>query len=64
MTLLLWKFAKIAVGVAVIVAIEDVCLLFWRYGKDLHLILVGDPVGFETNSALCGCDQVHSSEVC
>lgn len=51
-------------GVAVIVAREDNCLLFWRYGKDLNLILFGDPVGFETNSALSVCDQVHSSEVC
>lgn len=56
----LWKFARIPIGVAVIIAMEDNCLLFWRCGKHLHLILIRDPVGFETNLPLNGCDQVHS----
>lgn len=45
---LLCKFARIPIGVAVIVVVmEDNHLLFCRCGKDFHLIL-GVPVGFET----------------
>lgn len=53
MILLLRRLARIPIGVTVIVAMEETCLVFfWRYGKHLHLILFGDPVGFETNSPL------------
>lgn len=45
------QFGWITIGVAVIVAMRG-CLVFWRHMEGLHVVLIGDPVGFETNLAL------------
>lgn len=45
------QFGWITIGVAVIVAMRG-CLVFWRHMEGLHVVLIGDPVGFEINLAL------------
>lgn len=55
------QFGWITIGVAVIVAMKG-CLVFWRHMESLHVVLIGDPVGFETTCNLALKCVVRSTQ--